>query len=587
MKYDFSPLILESIEKMQKGLLEDVVPQIIDELMVNPIAIGAADAIYLVQLGHRDTIDAHRTETACLIGYRLRATLINPDLLLRGLVNLTQACLNHKSYEEAYRYGKMAWEINPLDEDLLANMVVICVFTGREQEAVDLHQKLKELSPLHAVNTIDRLKGNQDFKPTYQLSCTDLIEQFSRFLEIGDEKSYRNAYYELLQKPDGIESWKCWRKVCQIHLAAMGGDNEYLKTQETAGLAAASGKAIAFHPHQAEDDWELWYWRGGSLGQMCLYEMAVEALEKSLAINPGIKETRDSLVYCQEMAALPEGDERRPDSKAWVQNRINELKSERKAMYSAFSCPYCGTQKVRLLNMEVLTCDNCFAIDEIQRFGGLDINISNNDVFKDKFLRRPKSDPMAGGGNTRGAAKLTTRAFQAVEIGDFHSARTYLEKALNLDDSLADTHSEYGSVLSHFSDIANAREHFLRALELEPENPKFWINLSKWYYNKGKLDQALKCVYFAEKIDPRYPTIAVARMHIMQAKNAPPAVVEAQRRKAYELYKSRGRKADGVPLSEGEIDRIVNLDNPRARFKPGCVLLILLLILPVLWLLTS
>ncbi len=68
----------------------------------------------------------------------------------------------------------------------------------------------------------------------------------------------------------------------------------------------------------------------------------------------------------------------------------------------------------------------------------------------------------------------------------------------------------------------------------------------------------------AEQLDPSYPTIEVAKMHISQAMGATPAVIEAYREKARKLYEMRGRRADGTPFRSGDIDRILSQDrDPR------------------------
>lgn len=155
------------------------------------------------------------------------------------------------------------------------------------------------------------------------------------------------------------------------------------------------------------------------------------------------------------------------------------------------------------------------------------------------------------------AARLTGDAYNAVERGDFKTARSLLEEALRLADDIPDTHSEYGFVLSAFNEYSKARKHFMRAIQIAPSNPKFWVNLGRWYFDQRKYSEALTCILHAEKLDSSYPTIEVAKMHITKAMGATPDVIEAHRQKALELYKNRGRRADGSPLQPGDIVRIL------------------------------
>ncbi len=156
------------------------------------------------------------------------------------------------------------------------------------------------------------------------------------------------------------------------------------------------------------------------------------------------------------------------------------------------------------------------------------------------------------------ATQLTNLAYQDVERRDFKSARTKLEQALELAQDLPDTHNEYATVLGFFGESQKAREQIECAIWLDPNNPKFWMCLSRWYYDHRCFPQASKAILVAEEIDPNYPTIQVARLHISQALGDSQTRSEAYRKKARELYEMRGRRADGTPFRPGDIDKILS-----------------------------
>ncbi|MBN1154713.1 hypothetical protein JXB12_07320 [candidate division KSB1 bacterium] len=583
MDYDFSALIIEAQQKMQRGLLEPAIRPLINALESFPLGNGAADALYLIGIVHMETLDGHRCEISCLLSHRLRATLIDPDIEFRNLVNLTRACLNQKSFSEAYTYGKIAEQIVKDDEDLMANMLTAGIFSGLEKE-LEISRRYHELqlkSPTHAAGVISIIEGRSNIKRTNNLSCDDLVDKFESNLKSGDFEDYKRNLNELLQKPDGINSWKCWKILTEMHIAMKPADpsQEYLRLQEMAGVAAASGKAIEFHPKKAKDNQKLWHWRGNALGQMCLYDMAVEALQTADSIKPGNKDVKESLDYCREMMSLSPDHVSRPDSMAWLENRRKEMMKVRNEVKR---CPKCGSHRIRFLGSDMITCDHCYYIGPVKS--------AYVEFFKEFLLKKVNHNKIEGGDRmTREeAAKLTNDAYNAVERGDFAGAKRLLERALQLCEDIPDTHSEYAFVLSTLGEYNRARDHFLRAIQLSPSNPKFWVNLGKWYFDRENYSEALTCILHAEKLDSSYPTIEVAKMHIANAMGATPDVIEAHRKKALELYNNRGRRADGSPLQPGDIEKIVstNYSAPSIRTTStsgtGCSILIVVLLLSIL-----
>jgi TolB-like protein/Tfp pilus assembly protein PilF len=87
-------------------------------------------------------------------------------------------------------------------------------------------------------------------------------------------------------------------------------------------------------------------------------------------------------------------------------------------------------------------------------------------------------------------------------------ARTAAEKALELDDSLAEAHASLGFILIHYFDIAASTKEFEHAIELNPN----YATAHQWYARgallmAGKFDHAIAEAKRAVEVDPVSPII--------------------------------------------------------------------------------
>jgi len=165
------------------------------------------------------------------------------------------------------------------------------------------------------------------------------------------------------------------------------------------------------------------------------------------------------------------------------------------------------------------------------------------------------------------AIQLTNSAYFDVERGDLINGRAKLETALKLADDIPDTHNEYATILASLGEFEKARQHIERAINLSPNEPKFWACLSKWYFDRQDFSEALNTILVAEKLDPSYPTIEVAKMRISRAMGATPDVIRAHQENASKLYEMRGRRADGTPFRSGDLNRILSTDSDTTVFE--------------------
>ncbi|HKS31232.1 MAG TPA: tetratricopeptide repeat protein [Chthoniobacterales bacterium] len=87
-------------------------------------------------------------------------------------------------------------------------------------------------------------------------------------------------------------------------------------------------------------------------------------------------------------------------------------------------------------------------------------------------------------------------------------ARTAAEKALELDDSLAEAHASLGFILIHYFEVARSKKEFERAIELNPN----YATAHQWYARStllmtGEFDHAIAEAKRAIEVDPVSPII--------------------------------------------------------------------------------
>jgi len=275
--FDFSLLINDALKKFQGRNdihhivdVENIISPLIDALQKYPLTRGSADALHLIGIIHMATLDSHRSEMSCLLVHRFRKTLMNKLSHFNSLVNLTRACINLKSFDEAYQYGLIGERIDNEDLDLLSNMTVASFLSNRKDESRERFEKIKKLDPIRTTEVHDLCNWKSNLKRTDHFSCNDLVEKFEHMKDLKDFEQFKINLSELQKRPDGRNAWKCWRILCEMYIDMMpkNSKSEYLRLQSIAGLAAASGKAIAFHHNKAINDLQLWQWRRDALRKL-------------------------------------------------------------------------------------------------------------------------------------------------------------------------------------------------------------------------------------------------------------------------------------------------------------------------------
>jgi len=83
-------------------------------------------------------------------------------------------------------------------------------------------------------------------------------------------------------------------------------------------------------------------------------------------------------------------------------------------------------------------------------------------------------------------------------------ARAAAEKALELDESLAEAHTSLAFIHLHFDwNWEAARKHFLRAIEIRPDYPTAHHWFAYYWVAMGRLDEAIAAARRAQQLDPQ------------------------------------------------------------------------------------
>lgn len=300
---------INSPDKINQALLE-----LRREVYKDPQQYGNADALLFMGTMYRELGFYHEYEVLSLMAQRLSFTFTSENKKTSKLytwINLCNACVFQKSFDEAYYYGKVAEDIfNSEDEDFLSNMVICCWMTGKKEEASNYDSKLNKINHLKAIEVRSILAGDSPTISIFQKGdCSDL---YNKLLEARDNPQktveiIRKVIIDIAQNPDGKKCWLVWRLLAEYYVSQSQQPNEMEFIENYARAAAAAGKAIAFAPVDELMDPKFFLWFGQALGQMTLYKRAIYALEKALMYasngeGPMLTYAiKDSLQYCREM----------------------------------------------------------------------------------------------------------------------------------------------------------------------------------------------------------------------------------------------------------------------------------------------
>ncbi len=115
----------------------------------------------------------------------------------------------------------------------------------------------------------------------------------------------------------------------------------------------------------------------------------------------------------------------------------------------------------------------------------------------DKIFSRPAVKPDR-------VEELLSIADESVEKSDMLEAKKALQSALILDKENPDILSRFAYVLNAMNDFAGAKEHYLKVLELTPDDDMAESSLANVLHHLGEDEEALKHHRRAIDLDPDY-----------------------------------------------------------------------------------
>ncbi len=109
-------------------------------------------------------------------------------------------------------------------------------------------------------------------------------------------------------------------------------------------------------------------------------------------------------------------------------------------------------------------------------------------------------------GDMQNAARVNTQlGINYAQQGHFSVALEKLERALDQDDSLPETHAAIAYVYQNLGESKKAERHFREALDLSPGDPALKNNFGVFLCSMGRYEEAELLLLAAAK-DPTYPT---------------------------------------------------------------------------------
>jgi tetratricopeptide (TPR) repeat protein len=104
--------------------------------------------------------------------------------------------------------------------------------------------------------------------------------------------------------------------------------------------------------------------------------------------------------------------------------------------------------------------------------------------------------------DTDSARAYNARALEAWKHGDIKAALGYFDAAVAQDPDDWVPHSDYGRLLVMMTSYAEAGPHLERAAELNPDDPRVWLDLLSYYERTLQLERALDSRQRATELAP-------------------------------------------------------------------------------------
>lgn len=155
--------------------------------------------------------------------------------------------------------------------------------------------------------------------------------------------------------------------------------------------------------------------------------------------------------------------------------------------------------------------------------------------------------------------ELVNKAYYLVEQQQYERALDLLHQAESINESFAPAHNELCVVYTKLGHYNEAYLHAMRAIELDPNNPKYHNSLSSALYDLGRFQEALNSAKTAISLDQMYPSAYMALSHILRALKAPQNKITEVEELGKALYNTSKYRGDGTPLRDNDLKEFFKL----------------------------
>jgi tetratricopeptide (TPR) repeat protein len=111
--------------------------------------------------------------------------------------------------------------------------------------------------------------------------------------------------------------------------------------------------------------------------------------------------------------------------------------------------------------------------------------------------------------------QIQMRAY--AEARDWHSAMGLIEEQIARNPGDLDARTWRARVLTWSDRLGEAESQYLEILKTSTQDPDHWMGLASVYLREGKIQEAMRAIESAEKLDPKRVDVHVARARILRA----------------------------------------------------------------------
>ncbi len=167
------------------------------------------------------------------------------------------------------------------------------------------------------------------------------------------------------------------------------------------------------------------------------------------------------------------------------------------------------------------------------------------------------------------ADELTRKAFSLVERGQYNDATQSLKKAITLDPLCCDAYNEIAFISTIKDDLDTAEEYAKKAVDCDPENPKFWNSLNSIQITRLKhlstrkeiREKGAEIMPSIERnitYNPDYVAAYFTKARSLAIMGEPRNVWEAEINKAEEIYGRLNKTCSGQKTSPSQVHNILS-----------------------------